>query len=99
VKTRRLALCVDYYLPAPAADVKLDFLDSQGKLVRAYASTDKVRTPDPALDPEAYKKLCQQNPVAPDWAGAVAAMATKGSLAASIGAACANGLPPEYSLK
>jgi photosystem II stability/assembly factor-like uncharacterized protein len=59
---------VDYYLPASANEVKLEFLDAQGKVVRTYASTDPVRNPDPALDPVAYNKLCQQTPNAPDCA-------------------------------
>jgi photosystem II stability/assembly factor-like uncharacterized protein len=57
---------VDYYLPSSAGDVKLEFLNAQGKVIRAYASTDPVRNPDPALDPVAYNKLCQQTPTAPD---------------------------------
>ena len=32
---------IDYLLPRSAGDVKLEILDSQGKLVRQYASTDK----------------------------------------------------------
>jgi hypothetical protein len=59
---------IDYYLPADVGDVKLEFLNAQGKVIRTYSSTDKVRTPDPALDPEAYNKLCQQTPSAPDCA-------------------------------
>jgi photosystem II stability/assembly factor-like uncharacterized protein len=57
---------VDYYLPANAGEVDLEFLDARGKLVRHYASSDKPRSPDPATDPEAYNKLCQQTPNAPD---------------------------------
>jgi photosystem II stability/assembly factor-like uncharacterized protein len=57
---------VNYYLPSSAADVKLEFLDSAGKIVRTYSSTDPVRKPDPATDPVAYNKLCQQTPNAPD---------------------------------
>src|ERR1035438_2434279 len=57
---------VDYYLPSSAGDVKLEFLDAQGKVVRTYAGTDPVRNPDPATDPVAYNKLCQQTPNAPD---------------------------------
>ena len=53
---------VDYYLPNAASDVKLDFLNAQGKAVRSYRSTDPVRNPDPALEPAAYNKLCQQTP-------------------------------------
>ena len=57
---------VDYYLPADASDAKLEFLDSQGQVVRTYSSTDPVLSPDPATDPTAYDKLCQQTPSAPD---------------------------------
>jgi photosystem II stability/assembly factor-like uncharacterized protein len=57
---------VDYYLAATAGEVNLEFLDSAGKLVRTYSSTDPVRSPDPATDPIAYNKLCQQTPTAPD---------------------------------
>ncbi|HEV8558533.1 MAG TPA: hypothetical protein VGR06_19350, partial [Actinophytocola sp.] len=56
---------LDYYLPAAAAGpVTLEILDAAGKLVRGYSSSDPV-PPDPARDPEAYNKLCQQNPSAP----------------------------------
>jgi photosystem II stability/assembly factor-like uncharacterized protein len=57
---------VDYYLPAAVGELKLEFLDAQGKVVRTYSSTDPVRSPDPATDPGAYNKLCQQTPTAPD---------------------------------
>jgi photosystem II stability/assembly factor-like uncharacterized protein len=57
---------VDYYLPRAAGDVKLEFLDAQGKVVRTYLSTDKVMSPDPAVDPAAYNKICQADPSAPD---------------------------------
>ena len=46
--------------------MKLEILNAQGKTLRTYASTDPVRTPDPATDPVAYNKLCQQTPTAPD---------------------------------
>jgi len=59
---------VDYYLPAAVGDVKLEFLDGGGKTVRTYSSSDPVRSPDPATDPVAYNKICQQTPVAPDCA-------------------------------
>jgi len=59
---------VDYYLPSAAGEVKMEFLDGQGKVVRTYSSTDPIRNPDPATDPAAYNKLCQQNPTAPDCA-------------------------------
>jgi len=57
---------LDYYLPSTAGEVKLEILNAQGKVIRTYASTDPVRSPDPATDPVAYNKLCQQNPAAPD---------------------------------
>jgi len=57
---------VDYYLPAATSEVKLEFLDTQGKTVRTYSSSDPVRSPDPATDPVAYNKLCQQAPTSPD---------------------------------
>ena len=58
---------VDYYLPSAASgEVKLEFLNAAGKVIRTYSSNDAARTPDPATDPEAYNKLCQQTPNAPD---------------------------------
>jgi photosystem II stability/assembly factor-like uncharacterized protein len=58
---------VDYYLPSSSAgEVKLEFLDSAGNVIRRYSSADPVRSPDPATDPAAYNKLCQQTPNAPD---------------------------------
>ncbi len=57
---------VDYYLPSDAVDVKLEFLDKQGNVLRTYSSKDPVRHPDPATDPVAYNKLCQETPNAPD---------------------------------
>ncbi len=57
---------VDYYLASAATEVKLEFLNAQGKVVRTYASSDAVRSPDPATDPAAYNKLCQDTPSAPD---------------------------------
>ncbi|HXB71975.1 MAG TPA: hypothetical protein VNY05_27310 [Candidatus Acidoferrales bacterium] len=58
---------IDYYLPAAAAgEVKLELLNTQGKVIRTYSSSDPVRSPDPATDPVAYNKLCQQTPAAPD---------------------------------
>ena len=60
---------IDYYLPADAqGPVKLEILDAAGKLVRSYASTDPVLTPDPAVDPASYNAVCQRNPSAPDCA-------------------------------
>jgi hypothetical protein len=57
---------IDYYLPTAAAEVKLEILNSQGRVIRTYASSDSVRKPDPATDPIAYNKLCQETPTAPD---------------------------------
>ena len=57
---------VDYYLPAAAGEVKLELLNAAGKVIRTYSSTDTVRNPDPATDPVAYNKICQQTPTAPD---------------------------------
>jgi photosystem II stability/assembly factor-like uncharacterized protein len=59
---------VDYYLPSGASEVKLEFLDKSGAVLRSYSSKDLVRSPDPATDPVAYNKLCQQTPNAPDCA-------------------------------
>ncbi|HXA51256.1 MAG TPA: hypothetical protein VNV86_13165, partial [Candidatus Acidoferrum sp.] len=57
---------IDYYLPGAAGEVKLEILNQQGETIRTYSSTDAVRSPDPATDPVAYNKLCQQTPTAPD---------------------------------
>jgi hypothetical protein len=43
-------------------------VDAAGKVVRHYSSDDRVRDPNPALDPVAYDKVCQQTPTAPDCA-------------------------------
>ena len=51
-----------------SAPVTLDILDAAGKVVRHYSSDDRVRNPNPALDPVAYDKVCQQTPGAPDCA-------------------------------
>jgi len=58
---------IDYFLAADASGpVNIDILDSTTKVVRSYSSADPVRTPDPALDPVAYDKICRENPGAPD---------------------------------
>ncbi len=57
---------VDYYLPSSSGEVKLEFLNARGAVIRTYSSTDKVMNPDPATDPAAYNKICQQTPTAPD---------------------------------
>ncbi|HLK62085.1 MAG TPA: hypothetical protein VKU19_01500 [Bryobacteraceae bacterium] len=57
---------IDYYLPSATSEVKLEVLDGQNKVIRTYSSSDPVRSPDPATDPVAYNKVCQQTPTAPD---------------------------------
>jgi photosystem II stability/assembly factor-like uncharacterized protein len=57
---------INYYLPASASEVKLEFLNAAGKVIRTYSSTTKVMSPDPATDPVAYNKICQATPTAPD---------------------------------
>ena len=56
---------IDYNLGANASSVKLEIIDGAGKIVRTYSSTDTVSGPDPALNPEAYNRICQRNPAAP----------------------------------
>lgn len=53
---------IDYYLASNAKNLKLEILDGAGKVVRRYSSTDSVLAPDPALEPEAYNRVCQRNP-------------------------------------
>lgn len=58
---------IDYYLTAKTSGpVALDILDSGGRVIRSYSSTDSVAHPDPAVDPVAYNRLCQRTPAAPD---------------------------------
>jgi len=58
---------VDYYLPNDAAsEAKLEFLDAEKHVIRSYSSRDAVRDPDPAINPAAYNKVCQQDPTAQD---------------------------------
>jgi len=60
---------IDYALAKDAsAPVTLEILDAAGKAIRHYSSSDHVRDPNPALDPTAYDKVCQQTPTAPDCA-------------------------------
>jgi photosystem II stability/assembly factor-like uncharacterized protein len=56
---------IDYNLAANANAVRLEIVDAAGKIVRTYSSTDTVAGPDPALNPEAYNRVCQRNPGAP----------------------------------
>ena len=54
---------LDYYLTADASGpITLQILDAVGIVVRTYSSDDAVITPDPALDPEAYDRVCQEKP-------------------------------------
>jgi hypothetical protein len=53
---------IDYYLPADAREAKLEILNGRGEAIRTYSSADTPRGPDPATDPAAYNKLCQENP-------------------------------------
>jgi photosystem II stability/assembly factor-like uncharacterized protein len=58
---------LDYYLASDApGPVTIEILDSANKIVRTYSSADPVRTPDPALDPVAYDRVCRETPAAPD---------------------------------
>jgi hypothetical protein len=52
---------LDYYLASDAAGpVKLEILDTAGRVVRTYSSTDPVPAVHPALDPVAYNKVCHE---------------------------------------
>jgi photosystem II stability/assembly factor-like uncharacterized protein len=53
---------LNYFLASNAGHVKIEILDARGKPVRTYSSTDPVLAPDPALEPEAYNRVCQRNP-------------------------------------
>ncbi|MGD2122574.1 MAG: glycoside hydrolase [Gemmatimonadota bacterium] len=58
---------IDYYLPAEVnGPVTLEILDSSGIVIRSLSSDDPVLEPDPALDPEGYDKICQEDPAAPN---------------------------------
>jgi photosystem II stability/assembly factor-like uncharacterized protein len=57
---------VNYYLPSSADEVKLEFLNAKGDVLRTYSSKDPVRSPDPATGPVAYNKLCQATPTLAD---------------------------------
>src|SRR5262249_7791838 len=54
--------------PDASGPVPLETVDAAGKAIRHYSSSDHVRDPNPALDPAAYDKVCQQTPTAPDCA-------------------------------
>jgi photosystem II stability/assembly factor-like uncharacterized protein len=58
---------LDYFLAKDTSSpVTIEILDNAGQVVRSYSSEDPVRDPDPALDPVAYNKVCQETPAAPD---------------------------------
>ena len=75
---------IDYYVSAPLQGaLTLEIVNAAGKVVRTYSSTDRVLDPDPARDPEAYNRVCQKNPKAPDcnlpmyWAAPTVALSTQ----------------------
>jgi photosystem II stability/assembly factor-like uncharacterized protein len=76
---------INYYLPSAAGEVKLEILNQQGKTIRTYSSTDPGRSPDPAIDPAAFNKVCQQNPTAADCANPLYWPAPTQTLKASEG--------------
>lgn len=56
---------IDYYLPSDVAgELKLEVLDTRGRVVRSYSSNEPVFDPDPGKDLPAYDKVCQKNPSA-----------------------------------
>jgi hypothetical protein len=58
---------IDYWLAADAAGpVTLDIIDARGVAVRSLSSEDPVLTPDPALDPAGYDRICRATPTAPN---------------------------------
>ncbi|HMA01829.1 MAG TPA: hypothetical protein VKP02_05640 [Gemmatimonadaceae bacterium] len=58
---------IDYYVGSAQHDtLRLEIVNAAGRVVRHYSSADRVLNPDPARDPEAYNRVCQQNPKAPD---------------------------------
>ncbi|HEY4955696.1 MAG TPA: hypothetical protein VII02_12515 [Gemmatimonadaceae bacterium] len=78
---------IDYYLGASARGaVKLEILEKGGKVIRTYSSDDTVSGPDPALNSEAYNKVCQRTPGAPHcsvplyWAAPNIALSSKAGM-------------------
>ncbi|MBN8714725.1 MAG: hypothetical protein J0H50_12285 [Xanthomonadales bacterium] len=78
---------IDYYLASDVAGpVTIDILDGAGQVVRTYSSTIKSNDPDPALDPDAYNKLCQAKPHAPNcsiplyWPAPLMSLSTKAGM-------------------
>jgi photosystem II stability/assembly factor-like uncharacterized protein len=75
---------IDYYVGAPLQGaLTLEIVNAAGKVVRTYSSADHVLDPDPARDPDAYNRVCQKNPRAPDcnlpmyWAAPTVALSTQ----------------------
>jgi photosystem II stability/assembly factor-like uncharacterized protein len=78
---------IDYYVGSPVRDtLKLEIVNAAGRVVRTYTSADSVLDPDPARDPAAYTRVCQQNPKAPDcnlplyWAAPTTALPTSAGM-------------------
>jgi photosystem II stability/assembly factor-like uncharacterized protein len=74
---------IDYFVGSTAHDtVTIEIVDKAGRVVRRYSSADRVLDPDPARDPDAYDRVCQENPKAPDcnlplyWAAPTVALST-----------------------
>lgn len=54
---------IDYYLAEDAkGPVKIDIIDASGDVVRSYSSADPAMDPHPAIDREAYDRICQAQP-------------------------------------
>jgi photosystem II stability/assembly factor-like uncharacterized protein len=78
---------IDYYLGSAVHDtLRLEIVNPAGRVVRTYTSADRVLNPDPARDPEAYTRVCQQNPKSPDcnlplyWAAPTRALPTSAGM-------------------
>ncbi len=74
---------IDFYLAGAVHDtIAIEIVDAAGRVIRHYSSADRVLDPDPARDPEAYNRVCQQDPRAPDcslplyWAAPTVALST-----------------------
>jgi photosystem II stability/assembly factor-like uncharacterized protein len=56
---------IDYRLSTDATGpMTMEILDAAGTVIRKYSNTDPFVTPDPALDPAGYNKVCQRTPTA-----------------------------------
>jgi photosystem II stability/assembly factor-like uncharacterized protein len=56
---------IDYYLPRDArGEVRLEVLDTGGRVVRSYSSTEPVFDPDPGKNMAAYDDVCKKTPTA-----------------------------------